>query len=286
MQIVYHLGAHCTDEERLLRCLLRNRDALAEAGVMVPGPARYRNLIRDTATALRRMPATDATQEEVLDQIMDAGTADRLILSWENFLSFPQWVLRGRLYPAAGERVRGFTNIFPSFAAELHIAIRNPATFIPALFQRQRVKSVEDFLAGVDPMNLRWSEVIADLLAHGQDMPVTVWCDEDTPLIWPEVLRSVAGVDIPMEGEDELLATIMDDQGIERLRKRMATPLPIDERRTITATLLEEHAKPEMVEMQIDMPGWTPELVDALTDAYEEDILRIMAMPGVRFLSA
>ena len=25
MEIVYHLGAHCTDEERLLRCLLKNR---------------------------------------------------------------------------------------------------------------------------------------------------------------------------------------------------------------------------------------------------------------------
>ncbi|WP_136682520.1 hypothetical protein [Falsirhodobacter xinxiangensis] len=284
MQIVYHLGAHCTDEERLLRCLLKNREALGDAGVMVPGPARYRNLIRDTATALRRMPATDATQEEVLDQIMDAGTAERLILSWENFLSFPQWVVRGRLYPAAGERVRSFTNIFPSFGAELHIAIRNPATFLPALFQRQRGKSAEDFLGGIDPMGLRWSEVIADLLA--QDMPVTVWCDEDTPLIWPEVLRAVAGVDIPLEGEDELLATIMDEKGIGRLRAHMVQPLPVEERRNVTAALLEEHAKPEMVDMQIEMPGWTPELVDAMTDAYEEDILRIMAMPGVRFLSA
>lgn len=284
MQIVYHLGAHCTDEERLLRCLLKNREALGDAGVMVPGPARYRNLIRDTATALRRMPATDATQEEVLDQIMDAGTAERLILSWENFLSFPQWVVRGRLYPAAGERVRSFTNIFPSFGAELHIAIRNPATFLPALFQRQRGKSAEDFLGGIDPTGLRWSEVIADLLA--QDMPVTVWCDEDTPLIWPEVLRAVAGVDIPLEGEDELLATIMDEKGIGRLRAHMVQPLPVEERRNVTAALLEEHAKPEMVDMQIEMPGWTPELVDAMTDAYEEDILRIMAMPGVRFLSA
>lgn len=284
MQIVYHLGAHCTDEERLLRCLLKNREALGDAGVMVPGPARYRNLIRDTATALRRMPATDATQEEVLDQIMDAGTAERLILSWENFLSFPQWVVRGRLYPAAGERVRSFTNIFPSFGAELHIAIRNPATFLPALFQRQRGKSAEDFLGGIDPTGLRWSEVIADLLA--QDMPVTVWCDEDTPLIWPEVLRAVAGVDIPLEGEDELLATIMDEKGIGRLRAHMVQPLPVEERRNVTAALLEGHAKPEMVDMQIEMPGWTPELVDAMTDAYEEDILRIMAMPGVRFLSA
>ena len=47
MEIVYHLGAHCTDEERLLRCLLKNRGALSAQGIVVPGPARYRNLLRD-----------------------------------------------------------------------------------------------------------------------------------------------------------------------------------------------------------------------------------------------
>lgn len=284
MQIIYHLGVHCTDEERLLRCLLKNRERLAEAGVMVPGPARYRNLIRDTATALGRLPATDSVQEEVLDQIMDAGTAERLVLSWENFLSFPQWVLRSRLYPAAGERVRGVLNIFPSFGAELHVAIRNPATFLPALLQRQRGKSVEDFMGGIDPLSLHWSDVIADLLTQCPN--VTVWCDEDTPLIWPEVLRAVAGVDFPLEGEDEVLATIMSDEGLARLRAANPQSLPAEERRNLTVSLLEEHARPEAVEMQIDMPGWTPELVDALSDVYERDILRIMAMPGVRFISA
>ena len=36
MRIVYHLGAHCTDEDRLVRCLLKNRAVLAEAGIAVP----------------------------------------------------------------------------------------------------------------------------------------------------------------------------------------------------------------------------------------------------------
>ncbi len=38
MEIVYHLGAHCTDEDRLLRCLLKNRGILAQQGIIVPGP--------------------------------------------------------------------------------------------------------------------------------------------------------------------------------------------------------------------------------------------------------
>jgi len=42
MQVVYHLGAHSTDEERLVRGLLRAKGPLAERGVIVPGPGRYR----------------------------------------------------------------------------------------------------------------------------------------------------------------------------------------------------------------------------------------------------
>ena len=47
MRIVYHLGAHCTDEDRLVRCLLKNRATLAEQGIVVPAPTRYRKLLRE-----------------------------------------------------------------------------------------------------------------------------------------------------------------------------------------------------------------------------------------------
>jgi hypothetical protein len=89
MRIVYHLGAHCTDEERLVRCLLKNRAVLAEQGIVVPSPTRYRKLLRDTAVQLRGATASIETQALILDQIMEEAVADRLILSWDSFLSFP-----------------------------------------------------------------------------------------------------------------------------------------------------------------------------------------------------
>ncbi len=119
MRIVYHLGAHCTDEERLVRCLLKNRAVLADQGIVVPSPTRYRKLLRDTAVQLKGATASIETQALVLEQIMDEDVADRLILSWDSFLSFPQWVIRGQMYAFAGERIRAFTQIFrksrPSF---------------------------------------------------------------------------------------------------------------------------------------------------------------------------
>src|SRR5690606_26971284 len=138
MRIVYHLGAHCTDEERLIRCLLKNRSVLAEQAIHVPAPTRYRRLLRDTAVQLRGAAASKETQAMVIEQIMDDETPERLILSWDSFLAFPQWALRGRLYGFAGERIRAFTQIFPHIGAEFFLSIRNPATWLPALYEKQK----------------------------------------------------------------------------------------------------------------------------------------------------
>ena len=290
MRIVYHLGAHGTDEERLLRCLLKNRQVLGEQGIVVPGPARYRALLRDTAITLRGQTASPDTQTMVLEQILEGATAERLILSWDNFLSFPQWVLTDHLYPAAAERVRAFTQIFPNAEAEFHLAIRNPATFLPDLFARQRDKTYEAFMGGTDPSDHHWSDVIADVLAENPGVPFTVWCDEDTPLIWPEVLAAVSGhaPDTVLEGTDELLATIMSPEGITRMHTYLEGHVPqsVLQRRRVVSAFLDKFALPEKVEMELDLPGWTEDSVAALTEGYRSDIAQIKAMPGVTFIEA
>ena len=46
VRVAVHLGFHATEEERLLRCLLRNAQALAVLGVAVTQPALYHQLLR------------------------------------------------------------------------------------------------------------------------------------------------------------------------------------------------------------------------------------------------
>ncbi len=295
MRIVYHLGAICTDEERLLRCLLKNRGVLAEQGIVVPGPNRYRNLLRETVISLKGQPATRDTQALVLDQIMDEDAADRLILSWDSFLSLAPWVMDGGLYKAAGNRVRAFLQIFPEIEAEFHLAIRNPATFVPALFAKQsadkkRGKTYDQFIGKLDILDLRWSDVIAQVLALNPDVPLTIWCDEDTPLIWPEVLQAVSGhaPGTALEDRDELLSQIMSAEGLARMNTYLAghpAPTPAMRRKVVSA-FLDKFALPDRIEMEVELPGWTEETVADLTEAYDQDVARIAAMPGVTFLSA
>ena len=290
MRIVYHLGAHCTDEDRLVRCLLTNQAVLAEQGIVVPSPLQYRKLLRDTAVQLKGKPASVETQALVLEQIMQQDSADRLILSWDSFLSFPQWALRGMIYPFAGERIRAFTHIFPEIGAEFHMALRNPATFLPALFEKQKVKAYAEFMEGTDPARLRWSDVIAQIRTQNPDAPLTIWCDEDTPLIWPEVLQSVSGhaPGTALTDTDDLLTSIMAPDGLARMRNYMEGHPPENplQRRRIISAFLDKFALPERVEMEFDLPGWTPALVEQMTATYLDDLSLIAGMDGVTLISA
>lgn len=290
MRIAYHLGAHCTDDERLLRCLLKNRGLLAAEGIAVPGPARYRNLIRDTAIGLQGQPAPADTQAAVLDQILDGAAADRIVMSWENFLAFPTWALKGTLYPAAGERVRGMAGIFPEADCEVHLAIRNPATFLPALLEKQRGKSYDAFMGGIDPLEVFWSDVVADIVEQNPGVPLTVWCDEDSPLIWPEVLQAVSGhaATTVLTDTDDLLRSIMTADGFRRMQAYLDRHPPRNARRRqrVVSAFLDRFALPDRIDVAIDLPGWTADLVEALTAQYDQDVAQIAALPGVTLLGA
>lgn len=290
MRIVYHLGAHCTDEERLLRCFLKNRGVLAEQGIVVPGPTRYRNLLRDTAIALKGKPATIETQALVLEQIMEEDRADRLILSWDNFLAFIPWAVDGALYPSAGPRTRAFAQVFPQIEAEFHMGLRNPASFLPQVFHRQKgIKggkpTVEAFTAGIDIFDLRWSDVVERILDANPEAEITLWCDEDTPLVWPEVLAAVSGAapGTVLEDADALLSEIMAPEGLERMRTYEAShPVTsVAGRRRMVSAFLEKFAIPAKVEQEVEMAGWTEGTITALTEIYQQDLAYLATLPGV-----
>lgn len=290
MRIAYHLGAHCTDEDRLVRCLLKNRAALAEQGIAVPSPTRYRKLLRDTVMELRGHAASEEAQAIVLQQIIDDPQVERLILSWPSFLGFPSWALRGSLYEGAGQRLRAFTRIFPEAEVEFHLALRNPATFLPSLQEAVNAKGREDILTDVNPLDVRWSDAVRQILIHNPGVPLTVWCNEDTPLIWPEVLQAVSGhaPGLALVDDDDLLASIMTEIGMGRMKTYCAEhpPQSVSQRRRIVTAFLEKFARPDQVEQEIALPGWTDDLVQALTHAYLQDVERIKGLPGVTLIEA
>jgi hypothetical protein len=259
--------------------------------VAVPGPGRYRPLLREVLAKLDGASASQDTQDVLYEAILETEGAERLVLSNDNFLGNSQNALRnGELYRNAGRNSAALRNLFPESTVEFFIAVRNPATFVPALHQVVQPGAFDEYIVGVDPDTLTWSDVIHDIREHNPEVPITVWCNEDTPMIWPEVMHEVAGLDsqVKLMGGFDILAQIMAKEGIKRLRSYLASHPPATEiqRRRVLAAFLDKYALDEEVEEELDLPGWTPDLVEQFTSNYDDDLIEIARIPGVTVLTA
>ncbi len=288
MQIVYHIGAHCTDDGQIHHCLARNRRLLAERGVVVPGPGRFRPILRETMSVLNGEAATPDVQELMLDSILTEDNPERIIFTNDAFLCGVRKVLDGGLFYAdAGEKCARLHSLFHDQEVEFCLAIRNPATLLPALFTRMQADSFAAFLAQADPMQLRWSDVISQITTALPNVPIKVWSNEDTPFIWNELIHELTDVDlgVKLAGLDDYLATIMDKEGLERMSSYIRTHPPANEiqRRRIIGAFLDKF-EIEDVEAAPSAPGWTDQLQSDMTDLYEEDLFTIERMPGVHFI--
>jgi hypothetical protein len=290
MQIAYHIGANCTDEDRLLKSLLRNADAFSAQGIKVPGPSKYRRLLRETIQGLGDQPPAPDTREILLDAIVDEEECNRLVMSNDQFMCVHRRIFdKGLFYRLGDEKFTGLDAIFHSDEIEIFLGLRNPATWLPAVFNAISDKDFNDFMHGVAPADIRWSALVTRIRELIPRASLTVWCNEDTPLLWAQLIREISGVDplTRIHGGFDLLQSIMSDEGMKRFVAYLKTHPPQTEvqKRRIISAFLEKHALDEAVEDEIDLPGWTDETVQFLTQAYEEDCQAIARMPGVTFIA-
>ncbi len=291
MQIVFHIGAHASDEGALIRSLLQNRTELAEAGIMVPGPSRYRKILSEVMTTLRGQYASDQAREVLFEAMIDSDSAERLILFNDSFICVPgRAIENGQLY-ARAPKAAWLRNIFPNDEVEFCLGLRDPAAFIPAVFNMlgNDRPNFEEFLGGYDPRHLRWSDYIARLQASVPGCPITVWCNEDTPLIWGQVMREVAGLtpDARLDGELDIVMKLIHRRGRIRLRTLLERRPPETEagRRRAIAAYLEKYYLDAKVEEEVDLPGWTEDLMDELSEGYDDDVADIAHMPGINYIA-
>lgn len=290
MQVVLHAGAHNTDEDRLSRCLMKNRDAFGKRGIGVPRPTTYRRLIRDVLHAMDKGTLAPEARETLLTTILEgAETPDRLLLSNENFFSVPKVAInKGVIYPGAEEKVAKFCALFERDEVELFLAIRNPATFFPAVYANAPTEDFLDFMGGADPRHVQWSELIQRIRDRVPQVAMTIWCNEDTPLLWAQLVREMAGLEHneKITGGFDLLSEIMVPEGMKRFRAYLKEHPNMNEmqKRRVIAAFLDKFAKEDELEEEVDLPGWTDEMVETLTDLYDEDVFQISRIPGVTMI--
>lgn len=290
MQIHFHIGAHFTDDDRLMRCLLRNKETFSENRIAVPGPGKYRQLLRSTLRALKSTAPDPAARDVLLDAILDDEDADRILLSNPHFFGLAKSaVQKGALYPEAAAGLTNLRLLFPGDDLAVFMAIRNPATFLPLVLEKSPDQDISGILGDTDPRDVKWSHMITAMRNAAPNIPITVWCNEDTPLTWAQILREVAGLDhkAAITGEFDLIKSIMSDEGVKRFRAYLQDHpnLTEDQTRRVVVAFLNKYALEDEIEDELDIPGWTEDVVEEMTDVYDADVLAIEQMPGVHFIA-
>ncbi|SHJ89529.1 hypothetical protein SAMN05444000_1156 [Shimia gijangensis] len=292
MQVALHTGAHFTDDDRLLKSLGKNRDMLAERGVFLPKPRSYRRQVRDLLNDARSAPLSHSSRDSILSGLkgVEIVDPDRIIMSNSNFFGVPRLAVSdNKYYPTAESRLQDFCSVFAEEEIDVFLAIRNPATFLPALLAGCPEDTIDQVTDSSAPTALRWSELVMRLRQSLPNVSFTVWCNEDTPLIWEQLLRELSTVEatLPMEGGSDLLGEIMSESGMKRYGEYLQTHPGMTEiqKRRVMAAFLDKFALEDEVEEELDMPGWTEEYVDALTEIYDEDVYEISRIEGVSLIS-
>ncbi|MEE9428536.1 MAG: hypothetical protein V3V25_10355 [Paracoccaceae bacterium] len=288
--IAFHLGAPHTDNEQLYLSLQKDTDLLTNGGFLVRRPKEYRRLLNEAIEKNNQQDATPEEQELLLSTLTNQSPVGRLLLTNSKFLGVPAWMFnQARFYQNAGLRTNELRNLFPENSCEFFLAIRNPATFIPDSFSGQKNKNYAEFIGGVDLESIRWSSVIELIQQANPDCPITVWCNEDTPIIWSTVLTEVAAINpqTPLKGHLDIIKEIISPEGGKRLEQYLEERPSLNEmqRRRVKAVFLEKFVVGDAVEFEIDLPDWTGDTVSKMTEIYEDDIETIERMPGVSFIS-
>ncbi|VAV99168.1 hypothetical protein MNBD_ALPHA07-1264 [hydrothermal vent metagenome] len=290
MKIVLHAGAHATDEGKLNECLLQNRGVLAEHGTEVPVPAEYQQLIRDVLHRALDTGISDDTRDVLLDTILKGDTSERLILSNHRFFGTPKMAAYGGiLYETAETRLGFYQRMFFGDQIELFMGLCNPVTFLPQLLSKTRFATMEHFLRDNSPFDIRWSDLIRRMHEAAPNIGITIWCNEDTPLIWGRIMREMAGLKPgqPLKGEYALMQEIMRPEGMKRFEAYLTEKPGLSEaqKRHVAAVFLEKYAIEGALDHEIDVPGWDHEMVERLTEIYDEDLAVISRIPNVNLIT-
>ena len=291
MKIVFHCGVHGTDGDRMLKSLLNNRDYLLKNGTEVLTPNRYRGVLDEALMSLNGGTATEEMQEILLDSILETDSPHRVILSHPGFQgpAFRALSADG-LYPQMGARMRSLAALFPGHDSEFFIALRHPVVLLRVLLAQSPNSTYDSLTRGLRPDEFSWTAAIQRLVATlGGRHRLVLWCHEDVPLIWPEVLRLVGDIppEVRLSGGLAYLHDVIGDEGLSRLRGEMVgrDRLTIAERRELHSEFIGVFATDDALSEPVDLPGWTQQDVDKATARYEADIAEIAVLPGVEFIT-
>ncbi len=200
--VTLHIGAHKTATTYLQKLCLANAATIAAEGCVFLGPERLR---RDLLIPSLDRPARVLRRKtEALRRVLAQSRAQgqRALLSNENMIGGPRppiMACGAQLYPRAESHVAALLDALDLDDVTLCLALRDPLGLLVSAWGHQylagRPVAFDDFIAGVAPEALRWSELVMRLLSCERVARVQLWQFESFHGKAPELIRLLA--DLP-----------------------------------------------------------------------------------------
>lgn len=285
MEVTYHIGAHATEGDRLLACLRANADGLSRKGVAVAPPDRFRPAAREAMLAARGLPGSADSQTALLAAMgvcrSGQGVPGRLVLSSESLLCVPRRAVEeGEIYPIVRERARWMRALFPDAGARICVAVRNPATWLADVHARFRDEvSFAEWLGSVSLPALSWARYVAALHEAVPDAEIVIWCHEDAPLLWRDILAAMVEPQASatdLETVAERAGELLPPAAAARLEAYLATCTDDAARHEARIAFLDRFAPAEATtgHLHLPMPDGPAiaRMAQEITERYERDV--------------
>lgn len=210
MRIILHAGANKTAEDHLLFSLRRNLNPHHQNKIALPLSKNYRRPLRQRKMQSNHT-APDADARDILLDVFLHGELEEcrtLYMGIPGFFGAPKETIQNNtLYPQAISNLVRFVELFPEDQTHLFVALRNPATFILAMMAEAKTDNLNFIMNKSDPRALRWSDLFKSIRERFPALPMTIWCTDDTPFIWGQLMRLVGGFSpsTPMVGSYSLI---------------------------------------------------------------------------------
>ncbi|WP_171125501.1 MULTISPECIES: hypothetical protein [unclassified Ruegeria] len=289
MQVAIHAGAAFTGEGRLLKALRAHKSVLTEHGVAAFGPRQYKQAFKPTFATSEPQFLTPEETSQVRAGLTSDPSIRRAVFQSNALIADSKAAIQdGQFYPRAGKLMSVLDQALEDIRIDFFFGLRNPGTFIPKLLMSLPDEDRENIIRNTDLSCLNWIGMVDDIRDMAPGVNITLWSNEESPLIWGDILRKMCGLpeDVTLEKEYNFLLSLLDEAGKEKANA-LLNARPDGEQtgiRYALADILEDHAQPELVEEELELPGWSTDIVDAFSELYEQDLERLESMPEVQLL--
>ncbi len=289
MEFRVFIGGHRTAQDHLRQQLDANSELLEQNRILLPSDDKMEAAVWPAIKAVRKNTANEQTLPRLIAQLTDGRDYDKVLILRPSISGSPLRPSKDTtIYPRGSSTVSQLMRLIGQDSMRVFAAVRNPANFLPSCYSvaylADPTLSFAAFSAMSDPFALRWSEYLHRLQGRDDGVPLNVWTYEDYPYIWRSVAQAFAGlpnkeelVAAPFEPEDPEISL----RGISLMQQYLLKhPTENMSQRNQVARKFAERFPPIEGETMADI--WTEDMVNTLTDSYEDDLYYIERMDNVR----